>query len=94
LHKRGETFASDLPTRAGMVMARLVHALHLNTVLGYLGLNLEAEGSKTEAKAGGEAGEATKRQDGGETNTTTTTTTTASQQAGKRQMDSGRCLDL
>ena len=59
LKKRGEPAATDLPVLVGKLAARLVDILHLNAVLGYLGLSLEAEEEEAtkksaEKKTGGE----------------------------------------
>ena len=56
LKKRGEPAATDLPVLVGKLAARLVDILHLNAVLGYLGLSLEEEATKksAEEKTGGE----------------------------------------
>ena len=57
LKKRGEPAATDLPVLVGKLAARLVDILHLNAVLGYLGLSLEEEEATkkfAEEKTGGE----------------------------------------
>ena len=57
LKKRGEPAATDLPVLVGKLATRLVDILHLNAVLGYLGLSLEEEEAtkkSAEEKTGGE----------------------------------------